>query len=142
MLLTPRWAFVFGVGLLLAVSGCSSEPKCIPVTGKVTFDGQKPPGPGSIYFNTDSTAGGSSRPGLAEFDAEGNYTAKTFTPGDGLLPGKYVIRVDCWKTPPNMEGKPVVSFIPDKYQDAAKSGLTLTVEPDSKPITFDIKLTK
>src|SRR5262249_50360579 len=105
---------------LLFLCGCSSGPKCVPVSGKVTLDGQKVPGPGFIYFNTDSGAGGSARPGTAEFDADGNYTAQTFTPGDGLLPGKYVVRVDCWQTPPNMDGKPVVSYIPQKYQDSAK----------------------
>ncbi|MBA4187850.1 MAG: hypothetical protein C0467_07515 [Planctomycetaceae bacterium] len=112
----------------------------MPVSGRVSLDGGKVPGPGFIYFNTDSGTGGSSRPGTAEFDADGNYTAKTYIPGDGLLPGKYVIRVDCWKTAPNMDGKPVVSFIPDRYQNAAKSDLTLTVEPDSKSITFNIDL--
>jgi hypothetical protein len=141
MLVFTRLGLAVGLALLLVLCGCDSGPKTIPVSGKVTFNGGKPPGPGSIYFNTDSQAGGSTRPGTAEFDADGNYTTKTFTPGDGLLPGKYVLRVDCWKMPPNMDGKPVVSFIPDKYQDAAKSGLTLTVEPNAKPITFNIDLT-
>jgi len=135
-----RCGFAFSLTLLLVLCGCDSGTKCIPVSGKVTFDGGKPPGPGTIYFNTDSKDGGSPRPGLADFDAEGNYSAKTFSPGDGLLPGKYVLRVDCWKTPPNMDGKPIVSFIPNKYQDAAKSGLTLTVEQNSKPITFDVQM--
>jgi hypothetical protein len=112
------------------------------VSGKVTLDGEKVPGPGYIYFTIDSTGKeGISRPGTAEFDAEGNYKVTSFEPGDGLMPGKYLLRVDCWKTPPNMDGKPVVSFIPQKYQDAAQSGLELNVEPNSKPITFDIKLT-
>ncbi|MBY0459702.1 MAG: hypothetical protein K2V38_20475 [Gemmataceae bacterium] len=127
--------------LLLALGCGSGEPRCVPVSGKVTFDGGKVPGPGFIYFTTDGTgAAGTSRPGTAEFDADGNYRAKTFVDGDGLLPGKYVLRVDCWKTPPNMDGKPVVSFIPARYQDAAQSQLTLTVEPGSKPITFNIEL--
>jgi len=138
-----RWQnFVVVQCLLALLGGCGPDvPKCIPVSGKVTFEGGKPPGPGFIYFNTDSQGGGSTRPGTAEFDADGNYTAKSFIPGDGLLPGKYVLRVDCWKTPPNMDGKPVESFISNKYQDAAKSGLTLTVEPDAKAVTYDIALT-
>ena len=134
--------FVVVPCLIAFLSGCGPDgPRCIPVSGKVTLDGGKPPGPGFIYFNTDSKGGGSTRPGTAEFDADGNYIAKSFVPGDGLLPGKYVLRIDCWKTPPNMDGKPVISFIPDKYQDAAKSGLTLTVDPDSKAVTYDIALT-
>lgn len=128
---------------LFTLCGCGpSGPQCVPVSGKVTFNGGKVPGPGFIYFNIDISSGAaSSRPGTAEFDADGNYTTKSFVPGDGLLPGKYVLRVDCWKTPPNMDGKPIVSYIPDKYQNAAQSGLTLTVEPDLKPVTFNIDLT-
>ena len=129
--------------VMLFLNGCGSKlPKCVPVSGKVTLDGEKVPGPGYIYFTIDSTGTESiSRPGTAEFDADGNYKVTSFEPGDGLMPGKYLLRVDCWKTPPNMEGKPVESFIPQKYQDASKSGLELVVESKSKPIKFDINLT-
>ncbi len=128
--------------LILLAAGCGKdELKCTPVSGKVTLDGGKVPGPGFIYFTTDGTGKVAiSRPGTAEFDAEGNYQAKTFTAGDGLLPGKYTLRVDCWKTAPNMDGKPVVSFLPPRYQDASQSKLELTVEPDAKPITHNIDL--
>jgi hypothetical protein len=137
----------FCCALLLAslgfLNGCGpSGPKCVPVSGTVTLDGDKMPGPGFIYFTIDPTGKAAvSRPGTAEFDADGKYRAKSFVPGDGLMAGKYLLRVDCWQTPPNMEGKPIVSFLPNKYQDAKESGLELTVEPDSRAITFDIKLT-
>lgn len=77
--------------LIALAAGCGTgEPKCIPVSGKVTLDGGKVPGPGFIYFTTDGTGKVvTSRPGTAEFDAEGNYRAQTFTTGDGLLPGVY-----------------------------------------------------
>ena len=127
---------------LALVAGCGSDgPKCVRVSGKVTLDGGPVPGPGFIYFTTDGTGKETiSRPGTAEFDAEGNYRAQTFEPGDGLLPGKYLLRVDCWKSPPNMAGKPVVSFLPQRYQNAATSKLELTVESGSKPITHNIDL--
>jgi hypothetical protein len=128
---------------LIFLHGCGpSSPKCVPVSGTVTLDGDTIPGPGRIYFTADSTGkAGISRPGTAEFGADGKYTAKTFVPGDGLMAGKYLVRVDCWQTPPNMEGKPVVSFLPQKYRNATESGLELIVEPDARAITFDIKLT-
>ena len=138
-------AFARGVVLLggLVLLGCGPDgPRTVPVSGTVTLDGEKVPGPGYIYFNsTTPGSGGPSRPGTAEFDATGRFTTTTYAPGDGLLPGAYALRVDCWKTPPNMEGKPLVSFIPAKYQDAAKSGLTLTVDPAARSMTFDVKLT-
>ena len=133
--------FAFLIALVFLSSCGPNGPRCIPVQGTVTLDGGKVPGPGFIYFTIDSTGkDGISRPGTAEFDAEGNYKAMSFVPGDGLMPGKYLLRVDCWQTGPNMEGKPVVSFLPQKYQDASKSGLELTVEPDAKSIAFAIKL--
>src|SRR5262245_22206984 len=97
--------------LLLSIifaSGCGSNtPQCIPVSGTVTLDGKKVPGPGFIYFNPKSSGEGTaSRPGTAEFDADGHYRATTFVRGDGLLPAKYVLRVDCWKVEPNLQGKP------------------------------------
>ena len=136
----------FGCGALLLsivfLQGCSNTPRCIPVSGTVTLDGGKVPGPGFIYFTIDSTGKESiSRPATAAFDADGKFKATSFVAGDGLMPGHYRLRVDCWETAPNMEGKPIVSFLQPKYQDAAKSGLELIVEPDAKPITFDINLT-
>lgn len=136
-----RNAFRFvALGVVLA-SGCGpSGPKMVPVSGKVTLDGGKVPGPGFIYFTTDGEPGSLARPGTAEFDAEGNYRAKTFTDGDGLLPGKYRLRVDCWKSPPNMAGQPVISFLPNRYQNAAESKLELVVKPDDRSLTFDFDL--
>jgi hypothetical protein len=133
-------AFWFSMVLL---PGCSSNsPKCIRVSGTVRLDGAKVPGPGFIYFTTEATGkDGTSRPGTAAFDADGKYKAATFVSGDGLMAGKYLLRLDCWKTAPNMEGKPVVSFLAQKYQNATTSDLELTVQPDAQPITFDIELT-
>ncbi|HZN36316.1 MAG TPA: hypothetical protein VFB80_20950, partial [Pirellulaceae bacterium] len=107
----------------------------------VTFDGQAPPGPGSIYFLPQEAAEGfPSRPATGDFDKDGNYKVKTFDPGDGLMPGKYTMHVECWQTPPNMEGKPVKSFVPAKYQSAASSGFSVEITTDmrSKEVNLDI----
>ncbi|VTU02726.1 Uncharacterized protein OS=Singulisphaera acidiphila (strain ATCC BAA-1392 / DSM 18658 / VKM B-2454 / MOB10) GN=Sinac_3174 PE=4 SV=1 [Gemmataceae bacterium] len=131
------------LALVLAAGGCGpSGPQCVPVSGRVTLDGANPPGPGTIYFTPESAGsdGVPLRPATGDFDADGTYSAKSFTPGDGLLPGKYVIRVDCYKTPPNMEGKPVVSYLPPRYRNPSESGLTLTVEPGAKPVRFNLDL--
>jgi hypothetical protein len=129
------------LALALAAAGCGpSGPQCVPVSGRVTLDGAKPPGPGTIYFNPEAADGAPLRPAIGDFDADGNYSAKSFTPGDGLLPGKYVIRVDCYKTPPNMEGKPVVSYLPPRYRNPSESGLSLVVAPGAGPVTFNVDL--
>ena len=38
---------------------------------------------------------------------DGVYAATTYEPADGLLPGKYKVAIECYETPPNMEGKQV-----------------------------------
>jgi hypothetical protein len=107
----------------------------------VTLAGGDLPAGGTLWFTPEEAAAGfAMRPGTADFAADGAYRVKTFVPGDGLLPGRYRVRVDCWKVPPNMEGKPTQSYLPAKYQNPQTSGLELEVKPDGDPITFDIDI--
>jgi hypothetical protein len=113
-------AFAALIGLVGLFVGCGpSGPKTIPVSGKVTLNGGPLPGPGFIYFTTEGGSVGTiSRPGTAELAADGAYKAKTFTDGDGLLPGKYLLRVEC----------------------AMKSELELTVPADKPSLVHDFDL--
>ena len=136
-----RW-FLFA-GLLLPIAiGCGSGlPQTVRVSGRVTFDGQSPPGPGTIYFLPQEAGPGfPSRPATGDFDKEGRFQAKTFEPGDGLMPGKYTMHVECYQTPPNMEGKPVKSHVPQKYQSAETSGFQLEITSNMGPqqVNLDI----
>jgi hypothetical protein len=132
-----RVALCLLCGLL---SGCSDDGlEKVSVTGTVTIDGQKVPGPGRIYFTPVEPAPGiPTRGSVTKFDAQGNYAAKTFKPGDGLMPGRYQIGIHCWKTPPNMEGKPAISYVAKHFQSASTSGLELEVPSGSDDIEFDI----
>ncbi len=130
-------------GLICCVlAGCGSDlPQTIKVTGKVTFDGGPPPGSGVVNFlPIESAAGFPLRPGNGDFGNDGSYSAYTFEPNDGLMPGKYKVYLECWETPPNMEGKPVKSHLPKKYQGAETSGFTLDIEPKSGAQTFDLNV--
>ena len=126
--------------LCVAISGCGGDGlEKVPVSGKVTVDGQPIPGPGRLFFTpVDPAPGVPTRAGTAKFDAEGNYKVQVFEPGDGLMPGRYQIGVDCWKSPPNMEGRPVVSYVAEEVRSAATSGLEITIEPGSDPVVHDI----
>lgn len=131
--------FVIGGAM---VTGCGSGlPRTIKVTGKVTFDGQPPPGPGTVYFLPKEPAEGFPvRPATADFDRSGSFQTTTFNSGDGLMPAKYIMHVECWETPPNMEGKPVKSFVPRKYQSAETSGFQLDLTPEmrSQQLSLDL----
>jgi hypothetical protein len=130
------------MGLAMAIAGCSDDtPQTVPVSGRVTFDGQRPPGTGTVYFlPTEPAEGFPSRPATGDFDANGRFSAKTFDPGDGLMPGRYIMHIECWETPPNMEGKPVKSHVPQKYQSAESSGFTLEIATDmgAQEVNLDV----
>ena len=138
------WLLAAWAGLALAASGCGgSRPQTVPVSGRVTVAGKAPPAGGAVWFTAEEAAPGfPMRPGIGDFAADGAYQAKTFTTGDGLLPGRYKLRIDCWKTPPNMEGKPSQSYLPAKYQNPQQSGLELNVKPGDDPIMLDIDIPK
>ena len=64
----------------------------------------------------------------------------TYEPGDGLMPGSYTVYIECWETAPNMEGKPVKSFVPKKFQSGETSGfeLEVTAKDSSLQMNFDV----
>lgn len=140
---TEKLAAIFSV--LLALGGCGDElPRRVPVLGQVTFDGSACPAKGTVYFlPVEGAEGFPVRPATAEFGTDGQFRVATFDAGDGLMPGKYQMHVECYATPPNMEGKPVISHVPQKYQSALTSGFELEITADmrSKEVNLDV-LTK
>lgn len=124
------------LALAVLVLGCGAGgPKLVPVRGKVTLGGGPWPKPGALNFVPAGTGG---RPGTADFDTEGNFTATSFNPGDGLMPGKYKVSVTCWAVPMDMRNPAAgKSAVPGKYMSADTSGFEITVE-SGKPQT-DLK---
>lgn len=119
---------LIAAGAMLLTSCGSGLPQTIPVSGRVTFDGQAPPAAGSLLFLPVEAADGFPlRPASGAFGTDGQFKAKTFEPGDGLMPGKYSLSVECWDTPPNMSGNPGKSHVPRKFQSPATSGLTVEI---------------
>lgn len=128
--------------LLAALAGCGPRrPETVSVSGRVFFDGQPPPKPGMIYFAPLEPAEGfPRRPGRAAFDTDGHFIVTTFTESDGLMPGRYRVGIDCWQTPPQAEGPPAVSLVPEAYREPGSSGLELVVEPGAAAITADFNI--
>ena len=127
--------------LMCTLVGCGNPHGTVKVSGKVTVKGQAPPGPGTITFTVVEPASGfPNHPAMAKFGEDGRYTVTSYEPGDGLLPGKYKAAVECYETPPNMEGKPVKSHIAKKYMNGETSGFELNIEPKSKPVEFNLDL--
>ncbi|QDU56669.1 hypothetical protein Pan181_28790 [Aeoliella mucimassa] len=88
--------------MLLGVAGCSGNNyPTVPVGGTVTFDGGPCPGPGVVIFQPVGESDSGQRPGRGKFKEDGSFLASTYAPGDGLLPGSYLMQVQCDKGQPN-----------------------------------------
>lgn len=116
--------------------GCGPDrPHMVPVHGTITFDGQPPPTDGAIYFAPLEVAdGGARRPGRAMFDTSGRYRATSFETADGLVPGTYRVRVECWKTLPAM-GRGGESYVPEGFELP-----DLTIPADARQIEHDVDI--
>jgi len=138
----PSWILLVCVSMCLLLAGCAEKPYgTVAVRGTVTLDGEALPAGGRVVFNAVEAAQGFSlRPASGKFDTDGAYEATSFTQGDGLMPGKYIVAVHCWKVPPSMGGPPAVSYLPAKYEHAKRSGLELVVGQDMRQQEFNINL--
>ena len=131
--------------LLLLLSGCGRKgPEVVPVEGTITLDGGPWPKPGTLYFTAETSSSGlTSRPAMGAFDTDGNLTVTTFKKGDGLIPGKHKIRVECWETPPRMGSTtPPKSYLPNRYCSTSTSGLAVTVEPNQAVVRLKLNVAK
>ena len=105
---------------LLLLLGCSkgSGIPTVPVKGKITFAGGKPPAPVSITFAPVETENNLPKlAGIAVVAEDGTYYVKTEQAGNGLVPGRYSVNIDCWKQVPTMQG-PGVSHVPVGFHPA------------------------
>lgn len=131
------------VALLALSAGCGGGVTTVPVSGRVTLDGGDWPRRGILYFACKEPAEGyPRRTGIADFEPDGRFTVTSFNKGDGLVPGEYVVNIECWEVPPSMTGgPPAKSAVPKKYQNGATSGFTLSVPVDAgslDDVTLDV----
>jgi hypothetical protein len=135
-----RFWGIFVVLALAGLAGCGRHgPEVVPVEGKITYSGGPWPQGGNLYFTpVESATGFPMRPGSAEFGLDGRFTVTSFKPGDGLVPGRYHVGVECWVSPPVMGSKsPAKSAVPANYRSPATSGLELNVRPDQRKVTVE-----
>lgn len=140
------WPLV-AAGVLAAATGCGGSKGLVAVEGRVSFAGKQPPASGYLYFvpramsvNKRQDRSGS-LPGTAIFLHDGKYQAGTFTPGDGLRPGTYEVRIEC--STPDTRGKPSAA---DSHTASAPTLVPAGfVSPDllvpptlNRPLRFDI----
>jgi hypothetical protein len=116
-----RYVLLAGVFAALA-AGCGGGGMTT-VTGTVTYGGE-PLTNGYVTLIPDGPGESAS----GQIGPDGRFALSTFAPGDGVRPGRYRVRVASYRSEAKMDvpgsGRPAV---PEKYFDAGRSGLTVTV---------------
>lgn len=118
---------------LLWLAGCGggSRPKTVPISGRVTINGQPPNESGRLHFTPTQTAEGyPKRPAGGAFAPDGVYRVMSWEPDDGLVPGHYTVSL--------MPGDLSKTAIPVKYRQSGSSGLEVDVPIDESSIEFNI----
>lgn len=72
-------------------AGCSSAYTPVPVSGVVTLDGKPVEAATVTFYRTDGD--GEGRLAVGRTNANGEFEMTTMHPGDGVLPGDYVVAV-------------------------------------------------
>lgn len=159
--------FMLAAVALSSVSGCSGEAgdrlPVYPVSGTVTQNGE-PVADAQVAF----VPVGEGKAATGNTASDGTYELTTYTAGDGAAAGEYKVKITKMSRPPEGEASAADSgdesgeltedesyvppgagggepdwtpknLLPEKYADAAESGLTATVEPDGDN-TFDFSL--
>jgi hypothetical protein len=136
------WATATSLAMTLGMlAGCGSgnDFPLVPVNGVVTFSGGPPPKEGRVIFSQipgTGVEGVPNRPGRASFGADGKFVAMTFAEGDGLLPGKYSVRVECVDGVPSATTPwDSISFVPSSYQPPE---LVVEQGQESKVVSYDV----
>ena len=134
------------IGLLIpALAGCfGTKTNTVAVSGKVTYQGSPVEGAEVALIPADPRS--EAKAARGNTNAAGEFTVSTyFSPqvdAAGARPGDYVVTVKKYEAPAGMtleewqvaqmEGRPNVPplrhLVPEKYNNAKNSGLSVTVE--------------
>lgn len=128
--------FLFVVALAV---GCGGGIPTVPVTGRVTFGGKPPPKDCSLVFlpapagTVDSMEGGTpQRTGGGACDPDGEFVAASLPRREGLVPGRYQVRIVCWGKA-TKEGLFVDDLVPKGF-----SPPELVVSADARSVRYDV----
>lgn len=129
-------AAVMPVALVAAgTPGCGSRHGTVPVEGVVTFAGKPPPATCTLVFRPEVAEGAASRcrPGRADTDASGRFSAGSFRSGEGLFPGRYLVDVLCWRVRPGHDNPHGESLLPANF-----AAQPLVVPDEARAVQYDL----
>lgn len=112
-------------------------PPTVPVTGKVTYQGQ-PISNGLVTFIPSN----GSKPASGQTDKNGEFTLSTFGREDGAVFGKHKVTIKAYKEGQDVSLVPAdkLSYaVPKKYVEEATTSLEVEVKKDSNDIVLELK---
>jgi hypothetical protein len=114
----------YGLLIVVAISGCSQGVSYVPVTGTVKFsDGSVPQGDAPAITFQPASSGPTTKGASGTIAKDGTFSLQTVQPGDGALPGEYVVTVRVMQGYPR--GRLVVA---EKFTKPETTPLNATVE--------------
>ena len=123
--------------LLVLAVGCGAQDRGY-LTGRVLLNGE-PVGPGTITLqpvNADTPGA------MAFFEEDGYYKVVSSGRAEGAAVGEYRVLID-GRTSAEFGAEEVApqpsSRIPARYSNPRSSDLTVTIEPGSKTVDFDLR---
>jgi hypothetical protein len=122
---------------LVVLTGCSGEPAAARVRGRVAYkDGSVPQGEVCIVRFEPALAGTApkGRAATGDIGRDGSFDMYTKRPGDGVVPGEYVVTFTVMKS--HLEPE---SLIDEKYTKADTTPYKITVDEDVDGQVFEIE---
>lgn len=129
---------------LFGLIGCGEDPSRmprVPVSGRVTIDGQPAAEATVVFLKVGGLADPNADAPRGVTDAEGRYQLSTYDENDGAPQGDYQVGVS---TAPNTEGLVQrVDPLKGRYSNPQTSGLTFTVPSEgTDEANFDLQAPK
>jgi hypothetical protein len=124
--------FIFPICLIASVVcalGCNRGPEIVPVSGKITIDGQ----PLTTGFITMYQEG--YRPATAQIESDGSFHFKTLKDRDGCLLGEHPITVTSNEV---VDATTTKFFIPPRYGDLKGADMKLKIDGATDRLAVDL----
>lgn len=126
----PSIAVTYLAFVLVVSVGCNDGlPRRVPVSGKVTIDGE-PLTSGSIRFKPSE-----GRVATGSIGSDGSYLLSTYEPGDGCVPGTYCVTVHAFE---DLSDTTRRWLAPKNYAMPKSSGLTATIDQPTDSLDFEL----
>jgi hypothetical protein len=129
MRLPTRAAAAALLAVSLALAGCDSKPKLVPVSGRVLVDGQP------LTTGVVQVVPAGYRAASGKIGPDGRFTLTTSAEGDGCVIGTHQAAVVAHETLGPGAQK---WHAPKKYIDPTTSGLSVTVDGPTTDLTINL----